>query len=370
MFKLISRDNNARVGVLTTAHGEIQTPCFMPVGTQATVKTLSTQDLLDANIQIVLCNAYHLYLRPGVEIIKQAGGLHKFMNWNKPILTDSGGYQIFSLADLMKVKEEGVSFQSHLDGAKHFLSPEDVIKLQADFGSDIIMPLDECIPYPSEKDRARQAMELTVRWAKRSKDAFKAHSPELTAHGYLLFGIVQGSTYPDLRVECAKRLIEIDFDGYALGGISVGEPTDLMYEIIEKTIEHLPQDKPRYLMGVGTPLDMVEAVSRGVDMFDCVVPTRNGRNGTAFTWKGKLNIRGASFAKDFAPIDENCQCFTCQNHTRAYIRHLFNTDEILGLRLVSLHNLFFYSEFMVKLRKSVAQAKTGEFEKAISEYYE
>lgn len=366
MFKLSGSDKNARCGILKTAHGEIQTPCFMPVGTQATVKTLSTQDLLDTNIQIVLCNAYHLYLRPGVEIIKRAGGLHKFMNWSKPILTDSGGYQIFSLADLMKVKEEGVSFQSHLDGAKHFLSPEDVIKIQTDLGSDIVMPLDECIPYPSEKDRARQALEITVNWAKRSKAANR--SPQ-TADRPLLFGIVQGSTYPDLRVECTKRLIEIDFDGYALGGISVGEPTDLMYEIIEKTIEHLPQDKPRYLMGVGTPLDMIEAVLRGVDMFDCVVPTRNGRNGTAFTWKGKLNIRGASFAKDFTPVDENCKCFTCQNHTRAYVRHLFNTDEILGLRLVSLHNLFFYSEFMVKLRKSVAQAKTGEFRKAVSEYY-
>ena len=368
MFKVLHTHNQARAGKLVTVHGEIQTPCFMPVGTQATVKTLSNQELKDVGAQVILCNAYHLFLRPGAEIIKQAGGLHKFMNWDKPILTDSGGYQVFSLAKLMKVKEEGVSFQSHIDGAKHHLTPEDVIKFQQVLGSDIMMPLDECIPYPSEKDRARQAMELTLRWAKRSDADFERQQTTDNRH-QLLFGIVQGSTYPDLRVECAKQLVDLDFPGYALGGISVGEPTDLMYEIIEKTIEHLPQDKPRYLMGVGTPLDIIEAVERGVDMFDCVVPTRNGRNGTAFTWKGKLNVRGASFAKDFMPIDENCGCYTCKNHTRAYIRHLFNTDEILGLRLVSLHNLFFYSEFMVKLRKSVLESKLGEFKKTIAQYY-
>lgn len=367
-FKLEHKDSksNARAGILSTAHGEIKTPCFMPVGTQATVKTLSSQDLSDIGLQIILSNAYHLYLRPGEEIIKQAGGLHKFMNWDKPILTDSGGYQVFSLATLMKVKEKGVEFQSHLNGEKKFLSPEDVIRIQQSFGSDIMMPLDECVSYPCEKDRARLAMELTLNWAERSESEKRKAKGE---RRQLLFGIVQGSTYTELRCECAEKLIKIGFDGYALGGVSVGEPEELMYEIVEKTAEVLPTDKPRYLMGVGTPPDMFEAIERGIDMFDCVVPTRNGRNGTAFTHEGKLVIRNAPYAKDFKALDPQCDCHVCKNYTRAYIRHLFNADEILGLRLVSYHNLYFYNSLMNKIRQAIIENRFTEFKKEFLRSY-
>ncbi len=352
------RDTEARCGILKTAHGDVRTPVFMPVGTQATVKTLSNQDLIDSSAQMMLCNAYHLYLRPGEEIIKKAGGLHKFASWQRPILTDSGGFQVFSLAKLMKVTEEGVKFSSHLDGSKHFLSPEDVIRIETILGSDIMMPLDECAEYPCPKKKAKDSLDLTTKWAKRSRIAHRS-----AESNQMLFGIVQGSTYLDLRTEAAKRLIEIGFDGYAVGGVSVGEPKELIYEIVEHTTKSLPKDKPRYLMGVGTPIDIIEAVSRGIDMFDCVMPTRNGRSGTAFTRGGKLVLRNAGYSEDFRPIDEGCTCFTCKTHTRSYIRHLYNTDEILGLKLVSLHNIHFYATLMRNIRDAIDQDRFKEFKR-------
>jgi queuine tRNA-ribosyltransferase len=371
-FKIISQDKNtkARLGKLITAHGEIDTPCFMPVGTQGTVKTLSPQELGDCGAQIVLSNAYHLFLRPGREVIKQAGGLHNFMSWPKPILTDSGGYQIFSLALLRKVSDKGVEFQSHIDGMKHFLTPEDVIQIQQDLGADIIMPLDECVHYPCAKDHARVAMERTTDWAKRSK---LVHSvQQLTVDSLarqMLFGIIQGATYEDLRQECTKVIIDIGFDGYAIGGVSVGEPKNLRYNIVNSCGSMLPQDKPRYLMGVGLPEDIIEAVEQGCDMFDCVVPTRYGRNGTAFTGKGKLTIRNSPYIEDFTPLDKTCNCYTCKNFSRAYLRHLFNTDEMLGLRLVSLHNVHFFLTLMRKIREAIAQDKFSEFKKEFLSNY-
>ncbi|MDD5449177.1 MAG: tRNA guanosine(34) transglycosylase Tgt [Candidatus Omnitrophica bacterium] len=350
MFTLIHNDGKARVGRLSAPHGEINTPCFMPVGTQAAVKTLSNQDLISCGAEIVLSNTYHLYLRPGIEVIKAAGGLHGFMGWQRPILTDSGGFQVFSLAKLMKVKDEGVEFSSHIDGSRHFLTPEKVIELELGFGSDIIMPLDEPVSYPASKTKAEEALNRTLEWARRSKKAY----PSTMDHG-LLFGIVQGSSYRDLRKQSADELIKIGFDGYAVGGISVGESEDLIYEVAAYTAEFLPKDKPRYLMGVGTPSDIVEAVAMGIDMFDCVMPTRNGRNGTAFTKKGRLLLRNSKFIRDFTPIDPSCGCFACRNYTRAYIRHLFNTDELLGLRLVSLHNIYFYVMLMKEIRDAILE---------------
>lgn len=358
MFKLIHQDKNskARLGKLTTAHGEIDTPCFMPVGTQGTVKTLSPFELEESGAEIILSNAYHLFLRPGMGVIKKAGGLHNFISWQKPILTDSGGYQIFSLAYLRKVSDEGVEFQSHLDGMKHFLTPENVLGIQEELGSDIVMVLDECAHYPSAKDHARVAMERTVDWAKRSKAVFGEHRQ-------LLFGIVQGATYEDLRKDCVTQLNEIGFDGYAIGGVSVGEPQNLMYNIAGFTAGLLPKDAPRYLMGVGLPEDIIEGVELGVDMFDCVIPSRYGRNGTAFTSEGKMTIRNAPFIEDFRPLDKNCGCYTCGNFSRAYLRHLFNADEILGLRLVSLHNIHFYLELMRRIREAIGKGRFKEFKK-------
>lgn len=373
-FKLVHKDklSKARLAKLMTPHGEISTPIFLPVGTQATVKALSVQDLFDCKIEMILANAYHLYLRPGEEIIKKAGGLHKFMSWSKPILTDSGGYQVLSLSDLRKVSDEGVKFQSHIDGTKYFFSPEEVIRFQKDvLGSDVIMPLDECVDFPCEKDHARVAMERTINWAKRSK---LVHSPQTTVHrsnNYglstidhgLLFGIVQGATYSDLRQECTERLIEIGFDGYAVGGVSVGEPQELMYEVSSNVAGLLPEESLHYLMGVGNPEDLIEAVSFGYDIFDCVIPTRNGRNGTAFTYKGRLILRNAKFKDDFSPVDESCGCFACKNYSRAYIRHLFNSGEILGLRLVSLHNIYFYNNLMKNMRQAISKDSFLEFKK-------
>jgi len=358
-FTLLKRDRKARLGRLTTPHGSVETPVFMPVGTQATVKTLSSQDLVDCGSQMVLSNTYHLYLRPGEEIIKKAGGLHKFMNWKGPILTDSGGFQVFSLAKLMTVKEEGVEFQSHIDGSKHFLSPEDVVRLQVSFGSDIIMPLDECVDSGATKEEAEKAVEITTKWAKRSKNAFSV----VGANNYLPlhFGIIQGSKYLDLRKKSVEEITALDFDGYAIGGVSVGEPTDVIYKITEFTADILPENRPRYLMGVGMIPDMLEAISRGIDMFDCVVPTRNARSGTAFTDKGKLNLRNAKFRDQFEPIDKKCFCYTCKNHSRGYIRHLFNTDEILGLRLVSLHNIRFYAKLMDNIRSAIKEERFEKF---------
>lgn len=371
-FKVLHQHSksNARVGKLLTSHGEIDTPCFMPVGTQGTVKTLSPQELIDAGAQITLANAYHLFLRPGMEVIKKAGGLHKFMSWFKPILTDSGGYQIFSLALLRKVSDEGVEFQSHFDGFKHFLRPEDVISIQRDLDSDIIMPLDECVHYPCSKDSARVAMERTLDWARRSKTVNGERGTvngedekPYTEHRQLLFGIVQGSTYEDLRKECAKRIVDMHFDGYAIGGVSVGEPGDLMADIVNITCSFLPLDQPRYLMGVGLPEDIIELVDMGVDMFDCVVPTRYGRNGTAFISEGKITVRNSPYIEDFTPLDKECNCYTCRNFSRAYLRHLFNTDEILGLRLVSLHNVNFYLNLMRNIREAILQDRYIEFKK-------
>ncbi|MFA5411480.1 MAG: tRNA guanosine(34) transglycosylase Tgt [Candidatus Omnitrophota bacterium] len=357
-FNLVRQDKNsrARLGKLTTAHGEIDTPCFMPVGTQGTVKALSPAELEEAGAQIVLSNAYHLFLRPGREIIKKAGGLHHFMSWDKPILTDSGGYQVFSLALLRKITDQGAQFQSHIDGLKHFLTPEDVVAIQGDLGSDIIMPLDECVHYPCSKDHAEAAMQRTLAWAKRSKSA-------LGENHQLLFGIIQGATYEDLRRESALQTVDLDFDGYAIGGVSVGEPRNLRYNITELVAQSLPQNKPRYLMGVGLPQDIIQAVEQGIDMFDCVVPTRYGRNGTAFTSAGKLTIRNAPYSEDFKPLDEKCTCYACSHFSRAYLRHLFNSEEILGLRLVSLHNIHFYLDLMRKIREAIARDKFSEFKK-------
>lgn len=355
-FTLIHQDKNskARIGKLLTSHGEIDTPCFMPVGTQGAVKTLAPYELEGCGAQIVLSNAYHLFLRPGIEVIKKAGGLHNFIAWSKPILTDSGGYQIFSLALLRKVTDEGVEFQSYIDGKKHFLRPEDIIDIQKDLGSDIMMPLDECVHYPCSRDYAEIAMRRTLDWGRRSKGQ---------NHSKLLFGIIQGATYEDLRKECTQTLVEMDFDGYAIGGVSVGEPKNLRYNIVNFTLEFIPQDKPRYLMGVGTVQDIIEAVELGCDMFDCVMPTRYGRNGTAFTSRGKLIIRNAPYIEDFSALDPVCNCYTCKNFSRAYLRHLFNTEEILGLRLVSLHNIHFYLEFMRNIREAIRQDRFLEFKK-------
>jgi len=363
-FTLIHQDKTtqARLGKLKTAHGEIDTPCFMPVGTQGTVKTLSPGELVEAGAQIILSNAYHLFLRPGMEVIKKAGGLHKFMSWDKPILTDSGGYQIFSLALLRKLTDQGVEFQSHIDGNRHFLTPEDVVGIQQGLGADIIMPLDECVHYPCSRDHAEIAMKRTLNWARRSQAVFKNERQ-------LLFGIVQGSTYEDLRRECAQRIVDMDFDGYAIGGVSVGEPSNLIYNTIELVSPLLPQDKPRYLMGVGLPEDILEAVERGMDMFDCVVPTRYGRNGTVFTSEGKFTIRNAPYIEDFSSLDKDCACYTCKNFSRAYLRHLFNTNEILGLRLACLHNVHFYIALMSKIREAVVQDRFGEFKQEFLDSY-
>ncbi|MFH0941358.1 MAG: tRNA guanosine(34) transglycosylase Tgt [Candidatus Omnitrophota bacterium] len=374
-FKVTHKDTQtaARSGLLTLDRGVIQTPIFMPVGTQGTVKSLSPKDLEECSAQIILGNAYHLFLRPGLDIIREAGGLHKFMNWHKPILTDSGGYQIFSLSLLRKVKDEGLDFQSHLDGTRHFLTPEDVIRVQQALGSDIMMPLDECVHYPVSFEQAQIALERTTLWASRSK---KEHdkdfrdernapcAPQDAPRGApkgALFGIVQGSTYEDLRKRSATELTEIGFKGYAIGGLSVGEPRDLRYNILHETLSHLPVDSPRYLMGVGLPEDILEAVSMGVDMFDCVVPTRYGRNGSAFTSQGRITVRNGEFSHDQKPLDPECGCYCCRNFTRSYLRHLFNSGEILGLRLVSYHNIYFFLDLMNKVRQAIKENRFKEF---------
>ena len=319
MFKITHQDkeSRARRGELTTGHGKIETPCFMPVGTHATIKGLYPKDVIESGAQIMLSNTYHLFLRPGMEVIRKAGGLHKFISWDKPILTDSGGYQVFSLALLRKLSDRGVEFQSHIDGSRHFITPEDVIDIQRDLGSDIMMPLDECVHYPCGRDQAEAAMKRTINWAKRSHKHFHEHRKHGPTKQQFLFGIVQGATYEDLRSECAKEMVDIDFDGFAVGGVSVGEPSDLIYNILDYTAAFLPLKKPRYAMGIGYPPDIIEAVERGIDMFDCVVPTRYGRNGTAFTSKGKVKIGNSPYTDDFKALDENCSCYTCVNFSRA-----------------------------------------------------
>ena len=352
----ICKQTGARRGVIHTPHGDIQTPIFMPVGTQATVKSLTPEELKEeVKAQIILSNTYHLYLRPGHELVKEAGGLHEFMRWDRPILTDSGGFQVFSLGDLRKIKEEGVEFKSHLDGSKHFFSPESVMEIEEALGADIIMAFDECVEYPATYEYTKQSMERTTRWAKRCKDA------HTTVDKQALFGIVQGGMYKDLREKSAKDLIAMDFPGYAVGGLSVGEPKDLMCEILEFTTAFLPENKPRYLMGVGTPDYLIEAAIRGIDMCDCVLPTRIARNGTAMTWNGKVVVRNATYERDFTPLDPECDCYTCKNYTRAYIRHLVKANEILGVRLLSIHNLRFLTKLMERVRIEIENDNLGTF---------
>ena len=352
-FVLDHIEGNARVGKIITDHGMFHTPAFMPVGTQGSIKAMTQKDLEDIGAEIILSNTYHLYLRPGVEILHKSGGLHSFMNWNHPILTDSGGYQVFSLSDLRKIEEEGVQFRSHLDGSLHTFTPEGVVDIQRYIGSDIMMVLDECTPFPCDKEYVAQSNELTLRWADRCKRKFQS-SERLYNHSQALFGIVQGSVYPDIREHSAKVLTSMNFDGYAIGGLAVGEPAALMYEMIEVCNEILPNEKPRYLMGVGTPENLLEGIERGVDMFDCVLPTRNGRNAQLFTQKGVVNITNAQYRDDFTPIDDECECYTCKNFTRAYIRHLFMVKEILGLQLATHHNLYYYQWLMRNARQTIS----------------
>lgn len=340
----IDKNSGARRGVVHTPHGDIQTPIFMPVGTLATVKAMSPEELKsDVKAQIILSNTYHLYLRPGHDIVKEAGGLHKFMNWDKPILTDCGGFQVFSLSSLRKISEEGVLFNSHLDGSKHMFTPEKVMEIEEALGADIIMAFDECCPYPADYDYVKKSMERTTRWAVRCKEAH-------TTENQGLFGIIQGGFYKDLREQSAKDLISLDFPGYAIGGISVGEPKEEFLDILRYTTPLMPENKPRYLMGVGSPDYLIEASLAGIDMCDCVLPTRLARHGTALTSKGKLVIRNQNFARDWNKLDDECDCYTCKNYTRAYLRHLIKTNEILGMRLLSLHNLRFLTKLMERVR--------------------
>jgi len=341
----IDKNSGARRGVIHTPHGDIQTPIFMPVGTQATVKAVTPQLLKDeVKAQIILSNTYHLFLRPGHELIKEAGGLHKFMNWDRPILTDSGGFQVFSLGALRKIREEGVDFRSHLDGSKKFISPEISIEIQEALGSDIMMAFDECCPYPSTYEYTKKSMERTTRWAKRCKES----QTNIEKQG--IFGIIQGGFFKDLREKSAEELIELDFPGYAIGGISVGEPKEEFLDILNYTTPLMPENKPRYLMGVGTPDYLIEAALAGIDMCDCVLPTRIARHGTAMTSHGKVVVRNAIYEKDFSPIDTDCDCYACKNFSRAYIRHLINTKEILGIELLSIHNLRFLTKLMERVR--------------------
>jgi queuine tRNA-ribosyltransferase len=364
--------SNARHGRLTTAHGQIDTPAFMPVGTQGSVKGVSRRELRELNAQIVLGNTYHLFVRPGLDVIKHFDGLHNFMNWDGPILTDSGGYQIFSLAKLRKITEEGVEFQNHIDGARAFISPEIAMEIQTLLGSDIAMALDECVPYPCEYDYAAQSAEMTTRWAKRCKEA-NIERPTLNAQrptiNQLLFGIVQGATFEDLRKESAQAIVDVDFAGYAIGGVSVGEPEEEMMRAVEWAEPFLPWDKPRYAMGLGTPPQLLELIARGMDMFDCVLPTRLARNGTAFTATGTVNLKNAEFILDKNPIEENCACEACREFSRGYIRHLIKTEEILGLRLITLHNLHFYLNLMKQVRTEIEKGTFDQFRKAfVAEY--
>lgn len=345
--------SKARAGFFETDRGIVNTPIFMPVGTQGTVKAVA-QDRLENEVkaQIILGNTYHLYLRPGIEVLKAAGGLHKFMNWNKPILTDSGGFQVFSLSELRKLKKEGVEFRSHLDGSKHYFTPEKVIEIQRIIGSDLMMPLDECTAYPATFEEAKKSKDLTTNWAYLNKKAFENSEP-LYNHKQFLFGIVQGSVYNDLRIESAKELMEIGFDGYSIGGLSVGEPTENMYEITDNVTDVLPKEKPRYLMGVGRPENILESIDRGVDMFDCVMPTRNARNAYLFTSQGTVSMKNAAYKFDFTTLDPECGCFTCKNFTKAYLRHLFVSREILAYELASIHNLTFYLDLVTEARERI-----------------
>lgn len=353
------QQTGARLGRLETPHGSFETPVFMPVGTQATVKTLTPQQLGEIDAKIILSNTYHLYLRPGHDLVERAGGLHRFMNWSGSILTDSGGFQVFSLNELRKIREEGVEFRSHIDGSKHFLSPEKATEVQNALGADIIMCFDECPPYPADREYAKASLERTIRWAERCKEAHKY------PHKQALFGIIQGGMYHDLRAKSVEEMLTIGFPGYSLGGLSVGEPKPLMYEVLESTAPLLPRDKPRYLMGVGSPDCLVEGVVRGIDMFDCVLPTRVARNGTALTAQGKVVVRNASYAEDFEPIEPGCDCYACRNFSRAYVRHLIKAEEVLGLTLISIHNLRFLLRLMEQMRQAIKEDRSGDFAKAV-----
>lgn len=354
---------------MTTAHGAIETPAFMPVGTQGTVKGVTPRELRELHAQIILGNTYHLFVRPGMEVMRHLGGLHKFMNWDGPILTDSGGYQIFSLAKLRKITEEGVSFQNHVDGTAAFISPEIAMEIQATLGSDIAMVLDECPPWPCEYDYAARSLEMTGRWAERCKrscvgalvPSARAADTAAPTTRQLIFGIVQGATFPELRKQAALKLVDVGFDGYAVGGVSVGEPEEEMFKAVESSVPFLPADKPRYAMGLGTPPQLIEMIARGIDMFDCVLPTRLARNGTAFTAGGTLNLKNAEYTMDRGPIEDGCECLACGEFTRGYIRHLVKAEEILGLRLITMHNLHFYLELMRKAGEAVENDTFGAF---------
>ena len=360
----VDKSTGARRGIVHTPHGDIQTPIFMPVGTQATVKSMTPEELKEeVKAQIILSNTYHLYLRPGHEIVKEAGGLHKFMNWDRPILTDCGGFQVFSLSDLRQISEEGVEFKSHLDGSKHMFTPEKVMEIENALGADIIMSFDECCPYPSTYEYTKNSMERTTRWAKR---CIKAHArPDEQG----LFGIIQGGFFKDLREKSAKDLIELDFPGYAVGGMSVGEPKEEFLDILRFTTPLMPENKPRYLMGVGTPDYLIEAAMAGIDMCDCVLPTRIARNGTAMTSHGKVVVRNATYERDWGPLDPECDCYTCKNYTRAYIRHLVKANEILGVRLLSIHNLRFLTRLMETIRTEIENDNLANFKEEFYKKY-
>ena len=357
------RQSGARLGVLHTPHGDIPTPIYMPVGTQATVKAMTPREMEEIGAKIILSNTYHLHLRPGEDIVREAGGLHQFMDWHHPVLTDSGGFQVFSLAGLRKITEEGAAFRSHLDGGKRFISPEKSMDIQQALGSDIAMAFDVCSPYPCDHRTAEEAMHRTHRWAERCK---KYH----TRSDQALFGIVQGAFYDDLRIESAKTLADMDFPGYGIGGLSVGEPKPVMYEMLEKIEPYMPKEKPRYLMGVGTPDCFLEGVLRGIDMFDCVLATRIARNGTCFTKYGRLVVRNAQYARDYTPIEAGCDCYACQHFTRAYVRHLLKADEITGARLASIHNLRFLIRMMEEIRQAIAEDRFLDYRKEFYERYD
>ena len=347
-IEIVKEDGLARQGILRTEHGDVETPVFMPVATQGTVKATTHKDLKEMGIKMILANAYHLYLRPGDGLIKEMGGIHRLSGWDGAILTDSGGYQLFSLGVLREIKEDGVLFQSHIDGSKHFLSPERVMEIQENIGADIYMCLDECVSYPSSYEYTDASVELTSRWAKRCRDA-------KTDNGALLFGIVQGGFYKPLRMKSAHDLIGMDFDGYAIGGVSVGEPKSIMWDMVDTIIELFPRNKPRYLMGLGFPDDIVEGVRRGIDMFDCVIPTRLARNGNLFTWNGRINIKNAKYTRDERPVDDGCECYTCKTFSRAYLRHLLVSHELTSFYLNTLHNMYFYSDLLKKVREAISK---------------
>jgi len=370
-FCLECTSGGARAGVIHTDHGSITTPVFMPVGTQGTVKATTSEKLKDPiGAQIILGNAYHLFLRPGVALVKRAGGLHRFIEWDRPILTDSGGYQVYSLADMRRIDDDGISFRSHIDGSLHLFTPEVVIEAQAKIGADIIMSFDYCAPFPCERAEAERAVELTTDWAKRGLSPYGSRLTNRdNEHEQVVFGIVQGSCYPDLRRRSMEALLELDFPGYAVGGLSVGEAKDQMWEITELVAGGLPQNRPRYLMGVGTPMDLVDGVACGIDMFDCVMPTRNARNGTVFTRKGKMVLKNMAFTDDFLPIDEECGCDTCRDHSRAYIRHLFAAGEILGPVLATHHSLYFYCDLMRRMRAAIEADRFEAWRAEFTEQY-